>query len=377
MAKIPLVDLKANYRRHKEAIDAAMADVIETTSFIQGPALKAFEEAFAQFCGARHAIGVGSGTAAIHIVLDALGVGPGDEVAVPSHTFIATAEPVTWLGATPRFVEIDPSTGAMDPAALRSALAADTGKRIKVVMPVHIHGRMVDMDAIAAVAAEAGIPVVEDAAQAHGASYRRADGTEVRAGSYAIAGCFSFYPGKNLGAYGDAGAITTNDEAFAGKVRMLRDHGRISKYEHLIVGYAHRMDTLQAAVLHPKLSTLDSDNARRRELAAGYTAALAGVGDLTFLADPAGRVSVYHHYVVLTPQRDALLKHLGANGVGAGVHYPIPLHLQPAYAGLGVARGELPHTETFTERCLSLPIYPELTDDQLARVVAEVKAFYP
>ena len=371
MSKIPLVDVKANYLRHRDAIDAAMREVIENTSFIQGPALKAFEEKYAEFCGARHAIGVGSGTAAIHLVFAALGVGPGDQVAVPAHTFIASAEPITWLGATPRFVEIEPSTGAMDPEALRTVIGD-----VKVVMPVHIHGRMVDMEAICAVADEAGVPVFEDAAQAHGAEYTRADGTVVRAGAYGVAGAFSFYPGKNLGAYGDAGAITTNDDELAAQVRQLRDHGRVSKYEHLVIGYAHRMDTLQAAVLTPKLASMDGDNARRRELAAAYTEKLAGVGDLKFLADPAHRGSIFHHYVIRTGHRDALLKHLNTNQIGAGIHYPLPLHLQPAYASLGMKRGDLPETEAFADECLSLPIYAELTDEQLDRVVAEVKAYF-
>lgn len=371
MPKIPLVDVKASYERHRDAIDAAIREVVETTAFIQGPALREFEAAYARFCGARHAIGVGSGTAALHLVLHALGVGPGDVVAVPSHTFIATAEPVTWLGATPRFIEIDPDTGAMDPAALRAGIDG-----VKVVMPVHIHGRPADLAAICAVAAEAGVPVVEDAAQAQGAEIVNPDGTVVRAGSYAEVGCFSFYPGKNLGAFGDAGAVTTNDDELAARVRMLRDHGRTTKYEHVVVGYAHRMDTLQAAVLNAKLPSLDADNARRREIAAGYTARLSGVGDLRLLADPAERVSIYHHYVVRTAHRDALLKHLHANGVGAGVHYPIPVHLQPAYAPLGHHRGDLPATEAFTDECLSLPIYPELTDEQLERVVAEVTSYF-
>lgn len=371
MSKIPLVDVKANYERHRDAVDAAMREVLETTAFIQGPALREFEAAFAQFCGARHAIGVGSGTAAIHLVLHALGVGPGDVVAVPSHTFIATAEPITWLGATPRFIEIDPDTGAMDPQALRAGIDG-----VKVVMPVHIHGRPADLAAICAVAAEAGVPVVEDAAQAQGAEIVKPDGTVVRAGSYTLVGCFSFYPGKNLGAFGDAGAVTTNDDELAASVRMLRDHGRTTKYEHVIVGYAHRMDTLQAAVLNAKLPSLDADNARRREIAAEYTARLSGVGDLRLLADPAERISIYHHYVVRTAHRDALLKHLQANGVGAGVHYPIPVHLQPAYASLGYQRGNLPATEAFTDECLSLPIYPELTGEQLERVVAEVASYF-
>jgi dTDP-4-amino-4,6-dideoxygalactose transaminase len=330
-----------------------------------------FEAAFAAFCGTKHAVGVASGTAALHLTLYALGVGPGDAVAVPSHTFIATAEPVTWLGATPRFVEIDPATGGMDPAALK-AVAGE----VKVIMPVHIHGQPVDLAAIAEIAEDAGVPLVEDAAQAHGADYTRGDGTVVRAGGYGVAGCFSFYPGKNLGAFGDAGAITTNDDDLAARLRMLRDHGRTTKYEHQVVGYAERLDTLQAAVLGAKLPTVDEDNQRRRELAAAYRKRLAGVGDLTVLAQPPGRRGVFHHFVVRTAHRDALLRHLKEAGVGAGIHYPVPLHLQPAYAGLGYRRGDLPATEAFAAECLSLPIYPELTGEQLDRVVIEVEGYF-
>ncbi len=382
MSTVPLVDLKASYARHRQAIDAAMREVIENTRFIQGKELAEFEAAFAGFSGTSHAVGVGSGTAALHLVLHALGVGPGDMVAVPSHTFIATVEPITWLGATPLFVDIDPTTGGMDAVALKAVLsgrrgAAGTGKgEVKAIMPVHIHGQPVDLEAIDAVAAEAGVPVIEDAAQAHGAEYTRGDGTVVRAGGYGLAGCFSFYPGKNLGAFGDAGAVTTNDAEFAGRVRMLRDHGRTTKYEHQIVGYAHRMDTLHAAVVSAKLPALDADNQRRRELAAAYRAGLAGVGDLTWLAEPAGRRGVFHHFVVRSAHRDALMKYLKENGVSAGIHYPVPVHLQPAYAGLGYRRGDLPATEAFADECLSLPIYAELTDEQLTQVVTEVKAYF-
>lgn len=369
--RIPLVDLKASYARHRGAIDTAMRDVIENTRFIQGKELGEFEAAYAEFCGTRYAIGVGSGTAALHLVLAAAGIGPGDAVAVPSHTFIATVEPLTWLGAVPKFVEIDPATGGMDPAALRAVIG-----EVKAVMPVHIHGQPVDLPAIAAIAAEAGVPLIEDAAQAHGADITGEDGTRTRIGGHGVAGCFSFYPGKNLGAFGDAGAVTTNDEEFGALVRMLRDHGRTTKYEHVIVGYAHRMDTLQAAVLGVKLTTLDADNTRRRELAGAYTRELAGVGDLSVLAEAPGRRGVFHHFVVRTEHREPLLKHLNAHGIGAGVHYPIPVHLQPAYANLGYQRGDLPATEAFADECLSLPIYPELADDQLQRVVTEVKAYF-
>lgn len=368
---IPLVDLKAGYHRHREAIDAAMREVIENTRFIQGRELAEFESAFAEFCGVSHAIGVGSGTAALHLALAAVGVGQGDVVAVPAHSFIATIEPVSWLGATPRFVELDPETGAMDPAALKAAIDG-----VAAVVPVDIHGRPADLVQINAIAAEAGVPVVEDAAQAHGASLTRPDGSVVRAGAATLVGCFSFYPGKNLGAFGDAGAITTNDPDLAARLRMLRDHGRTTKYEHEIIGYAHRMDTLQAAVLSVKLTTLDADNARRGALMARYERELAGVGDLWFVPPTPGRRSVHHHALLRTAHRDALLPALKNAGVGAGIHYPVPLHLQPAYAFLGHRRGDLPLTEAWADECLSLPLYPELTDEQQDRVVDAVVTFF-
>jgi len=371
MSRIPLVDLKASYARHKDAIDAAMSDVIVNTRFIQGKEIFDFEAAYAEFSQVRHAIGVGSGTAAIHLALAALGVGPGDEVVVPAHTFIATAEPVNWLGATPKFVDIEPETGGLDPALLKAALG-----RAKAVLPVHIHGRPVDLEAIVAIADEAGVPVIEDAAQSQGAEIVKTDGTVVRAGGYTIAGCFSFFPGKNLGAFGDAGALTTNDDDFAARVRMLRDHGRTTKYSHIEVGYAHRLDTLQAAVLLVKLSTLDADNQARRDLAAAYSRELAGVGDLRLPPETPNQITVVHHYVVRTKHRDALLAHLKAAEIEAGIHYPIPLHLQPAYASLGHKVGDFPVAEAYANECLSLPIYPEMTEEQVGRVVAGVREYF-
>ncbi|MBT8225072.1 MAG: DegT/DnrJ/EryC1/StrS family aminotransferase [Dactylosporangium sp.] len=371
MSKIPLVDLKASYQRHGPAIDAAMRDVIANTRFIQGQEVADLERAFAGFTGTRFAIGTGSGTAALHLALAALGVGPGDEVAVPAHTFVATAEPVSWLGATPRFVDVDEETGCLDPVSLKAVI-----DRVRVVLPVHLYGRPADLSAITAIAADAGVRVLEDAAQAHGAELVDLDGTTTRAGAYGAAGCFSFYPGKNLGAFGDAGIVTTDDAELADRIRMLRDHGRTTKYEHTTVGYAHRLDTLQAAVLGVKLTTLDADNVRRRDLAARYTDALWGLGDLLVPSGPSGLRSVFHLYVVRTRHRDALLRHLHASEVGAGVHYPIPLHLQPAFASLGYHRGDLPVTEAWADECLSLPLYPELTWQQQDRVVAAVRAYF-
>ncbi|GAB3975330.1 DegT/DnrJ/EryC1/StrS family aminotransferase [Plantactinospora veratri] len=371
MPGIPLVDLAAAYDRHRAAIDAAIRDVVEETRFILGREVGEFESAFAAFCGTSHAVGVASGTAAIHLSLAALGVGPGDEVAVPAHTFVATAEPVSWLGARPRFVEVDAETGGMDPDALKSVL-----DRVRAVLPVHLYGLPVDLTAIGALTTAAGVPLVEDAAQAHGAEYVHDDGSVVRAGAYGRIGCFSFYPGKNLGAFGDAGAVTTSDPALAERIRRLADHGRTSKYEHLTVGYAARLDTIQAAVLAVKLGTLAQGNQRRRELAAAYRSRLDGIGDLVLPVEPPNRRGVYHLFVLRTRHRDGLLTHLRDAGIGAGVHYPIPLHLQPAYASLGYGPGDLPVTEAWARECLSLPIYPELTEEQLETVVAEVRGYF-
>lgn len=371
MPRIPLVDLAAAYDRHREAIDTAIRSVVDDTRFILGRDVREFESAFAAFCGTSHAVGVSSGTAAIHLSLAALGVGPGDEVAVPAHTFVATAEPVSWLGARPRFVEVDEETGGMDPDALKAVI-----DRVRAVLPVHLYGLPVNLSAIGALASAAGVPLIEDAAQAHGAEYVRDDGSTVRAGAYGRIGCFSFYPGKNLGAFGDAGAVTTSDPALADRIRRLSDHGRTTKYEHLTVGYAARLDTLQAAVLAVKLTTLAEGNQRRRELAAAYRSRLDGVGDLVLPAEPPNRRGVHHLFVVRTRHRDGLLAHLRDAGIGAGVHYPIPLHLQPAYASLGYRAGDLPVTEAWASQCLSLPIYPELPDDHLETVAAEVRTYF-
>jgi dTDP-4-amino-4,6-dideoxygalactose transaminase len=368
---IPLVDLKAAYHRHKDAIDSAMRDVIENTRFIQGREVVEHEKAFASFVGSAYCLGTGSGTASINLVLAALNIGPGAEVAVPAHTFIATAEPVTWRGARPRFVDVDPETGCMDPDALKANVDG-----VAAIMPVHLYGRPAELEPIAAVAASAGVPLIEDAAQAHGADYIKSDGTIVRAGTYGIAGCFSYYPGKNLGAFGDAGSITTDDADLYEAMRLLRDHGSIKKYDHRVVGFADRIDTLQAAVLTVKLASLADGNERRRELAASYNEKLAGVGDLALPPETPNRRSVYHLYVVRTRHREALLAHLNEKGIGAAIHYPVAVHLQPAYGFLGHKRGEFPQAEAWADECLSFPIFPELTEAQQDRIVTEVKSFF-
>jgi dTDP-4-amino-4,6-dideoxygalactose transaminase len=364
--KIPLVDLTAQYATIQPVVDAAIQRVIATTSFILGPDVAAFEEEFAEFCGASRCVGVSSGTAALELVLRAFGVGPGDEVITVAHTFIATAEAISAVGATPVFVDILPDTYNMDPAALAAAVTPAT----RAVIPVHIYGQPADMTAIMAVAREHGLMVIEDAAQAHGASW---EGETT--GSLADAACFSFYPGKNLGAYGDAGAVVTNHAALAEQIALLRNHGRRDKYFHEQIGFGHRIDTLQAAVLRAKLPYLAEWTERRRDLAARYDTLLADLGVTRPAVD--GRAdSAWHLYVIRTPERDALLEHLQSRGIGAGVHYPLPLHEQPAYAHLGYVGLDLPVTATIAATCLSLPLYPEMTHAQQDRVVAAVAEFF-
>jgi len=364
-AKIPLVDLKAQYNTIKPEIDAAIARIVANTSFILGKEVSDFEAAFAAFCGARFCIGVGSGTSAIHLALLAAGVGPDSEVITTPFTFIASAEPIWMAGARPVFADIDPATCNIDPRKVEDAITP----RTRAILPVHLYGRPAAMRPLLAIGARYGIQVIEDAAQAHGASVA---GQPV--GSLGKLACFSFYPGKNLGAYGDAGAITTGDEALAARLRMLRDHGRQSKYEHQILGYGERLDALQAAILGAKLPHLAQWNERRRALAARYDRLLADAG-LGLPKELPDQTPVFHLYVVRTPRRDALLAHLKANGVEAGVHYPIPLHLQPAMSYLGYKRGDFPHAEAAAGEVLSLPLYPEMTEAQQDTVVGALRAF--
>jgi dTDP-4-amino-4,6-dideoxygalactose transaminase len=368
---VPLVDVRAAYLAQQAELDAAVAGVVRGGGFILGPEVEAFETAFARFCGTRRAVGVASGTAAIHLALTALGVGPGDEVVTVAHTFTASAEAVEHSGARPRFVDVDEATGGMDPKALAGAVGGAAA-----VLPVHLYGLPVDMEAILAVAGEAGVPVVEDAAQAHGATLTTTGGRVRRAGAVGRLAAFSFYPGKNLGAFGDAGAVTGDDDELADRVARLRDHGRTTKYEHAEVGWGERLDTLQAAVLMVKLGRLEAGNAARERLARRYDDGLAGVGDLVPPARVEGRASAWHLYVVRTGHRDELLAACRAAGVGAGVHYPVPLHLQQAWRHLGYARGDLPVTEAWAAECLSLPLYPQLSERQQDRVVEAVRGFF-
>lgn len=363
---IPLVDLKAQYRAIGPEIDEAIGRVIANTSFIMGVEVRSFEEAFAEACGVGFAIGVASGTAALQLALEALGVGAGDEVITTPLTFLATVESIAQCGARPVFVDIDPHMHNLDPAGLSVAITAQT----RAIMPVHLYGRPADMDAISEVARQHNLFVVEDAAQAHLARYR---GRVV--GALGDVACFSFYPGKNLGAYGDAGMVVTDDEGLAGKVRLLRDHGRSEKYVHQILGHGERLDALQAAILAAKLPHLPDWNARRRDVAARYCELLADL-PLTLPPDSEEVEPVYHLFVVRTPRRDALRQHLKERDIAAGIHYPLPLHLQPACAHLGYGAGDFPQAERAANEVLSLPIYPELTDDQVTQVAGAVREFF-
>lgn len=363
--KIPLVDLKAQYRALKPEIDPAIQRILDNTSFILGPEVKQFEDHFAEFCGVTHAIGVDSGTAALHLALLLCDVGPGDEVITTTHTFIATAETISLTGARPVLVDVDPKTYNLDPEAVAAAITP----RTRVLLPVHLYGQTAEMDPLLDLARQYHLRVVEDAAQAHGAEYRGR-----RAGSMGDLSCFSFYPGKNLGCYGDGGMLVTNSAELADKARMLRDHGRKGKYEHQIVGYGYRLDALQAAVLDVKLRHLPEWNQKRRDAAAYYDAQLAGLGVVTPRVPP-HMVPIYHIYALLVKERDAMLRFLRDREIEAGIHYPIPLHLQPVYQNLGYRRGDFPVAEQVTDQELSLPIYPEITREQQDYIVAAVRAF--
>jgi dTDP-4-amino-4,6-dideoxygalactose transaminase len=361
--KVPFLDLTAHHAPRRGEFLEAIGRVLDASAFAGGSFVERFEAEFAAYCGTGHAVGVGSGTDALWLALAALGVGPGDEVVTVPMTFIATAEAISRTGARPVFVDIDEATYTMDPAALERALTP----RTKAIVPVHLFGQMADMESILAVAGRRGIPVVEDAAQAHGAESRGR-----RAGSLGTAGCFSFYPGKNLGAFGEAGAVVTGDEALAGRIRVLRDHGQARKYHHAALGWNCRMDGIQAAVLEVKLRGLDADNERRRSHAARYSRALAEVPGLVLPRCAPGRVHVYHVYAVRVAVREALLRCLEAGGIGCGIHYPVPVHLQPAYADLGHRPGDFPVAERCAAQFVSLPMFPELTAAQLDAVIGAV-----
>jgi len=360
---IPLVDLKAQYRTLEPAIGAKLREVLESAAFIQGPFVAEFEKAFLASHGAAFGAGCSSGTSALFLALAALGVGPGDEVITTANTFIATAEAICHTGATPIFADVDPETWALSPVSVQAALTA----RTRAIVPVHIYGNVCDMEAIGAIAREHRLLVVEDCAQSHLATWRGRF-----AGTLGDAAAFSFYPGKNLGAYGDAGFVFTRTREAETTVRKLLDHGRLTKYEHDQVGYNHRMDGLQGAVLSVKLPHLVAWTAARRAHAARYDRLLEGTG-LQRMRPTPGSEPVYHLYPVQVANRAEVMKRLQARGIATGIHYPVPLHLQPAFAGRAPPRGALPVAEALASRVLSLPLYPELTSEQLERVAGELR----
>jgi dTDP-4-amino-4,6-dideoxygalactose transaminase len=389
--KIPFLDLVKPHAELEEEVVSVLRQTLRTAGFIGGPMVIEFERRFAEFCQARHCIGVGSGTDALRFALAAAGVGDGDTVITVPNTFIATTEAISQVGAQPEFVDVDELTYTMDPDKLKIFLdqqcKADsktrllyslrTGRRVKAIVPVHLYGQMADMDAILALAKRHGLIVIEDACQAHGAEYfSKRENEWKRAGSIGHAAAFSFYPGKNLGACGEAGAVTTNDEAIANKVSMLRDHGQSRKYYHDMEGYNGRLDAIQAGILGVKLTHLSVWNDQRRNLAARYNELLEGANvPIIVPYEPPRSRAVYHLYVIRAADRDDLLAHLADAGIGAAIHYPIPLHLQNAYASLNYRRGDFPVAEKCCSEILSLPMYPQLSPMQQASVVNEVTEY--
>jgi dTDP-4-amino-4,6-dideoxygalactose transaminase len=362
---IPLVDLKAAYHRLQAEIDAATVRVLAGGWYILGPEVSAFEAEFAAYLGVEHAVGVASGTDAVLLALRALGVGPGDEVITVAHTAVATVAAIELAGATPRFVDIDPATYTLDPVQLAAAVTP----RTRAIVPVHLYGAPADMDAVLAVARAHELRVIEDCAQAHGARYK---GHMV--GTLGDAAAFSFYPTKNLGALGDGGAVATNRPEVAERLRLLRQYGWRERYVSDVAGMNSRLDELQAAILRVRLRYLDAENEARRRLAARYDAALAGLPVTRPTARPDDK-AVYHLYVIRAAARDTLAAHLSAHGIGTGVHYPVPVHRQPAYAHLGYGPGSLPATEAAAGEVLSLPMYPDLPEAAVETVGAAIRAF--
>ncbi|KQO76281.1 DegT/DnrJ/EryC1/StrS family aminotransferase [Rhizobium sp. Leaf262] len=358
---IPFLDLKAQYTSIKSEVDAAVLGVLASAQYVLGEEVARFEQEFASYCRVEHAIAVNTGTSALHLALLAAGVGPGDEVITVPFTFVATVSAICYTGATPVFVDIEPTTFTMDPAKLEAAITP----RTKAIMPVHLYGQMADMDTIMEIAELYGIAVIEDACQAHGAGYKGQ-----RAGSIGMAGCFSFYPGKNLGACGEAGMIVTNNAAEAQAMRMMRDWGQSRRYEHLVKGFNYRMDAIQGAVLRVKLRHLDAWTDARRAHAARYSELLRGLETALTPVEAAGRRHVYHIYAVRCRDRENLHRSLTEAGIQAGFHYPIPVHLQAAHQDLGHRAGDFPFAEEASRTLLSLPIYPEMTAEQIGQVAA-------
>ncbi len=360
---VPFIDLKAQYRSIKPEIDAAIMAVLENSQFVLGQEVEAFEQEFANYCQAKYAIGVNSGTSALHLALLAAGVGPGDEVITVTFTFVATAAAVTYTGARPVFVDIEPRSFTIDVNQIERVITP----RTKAILPVHLYGQPADMEPILEIARRHGLVVIEDAAQAHGAEYKAQ-----RVGSIGDIGCFSFYPGKNLGAYGEGGAVTTNNEQYAKMVRTLRDWGQTRKYHHDLKGFNYRMEGMQGAVLRVKLRHLERWTEARRAHAATYNELLANGAAQTPEAMAYAR-HVYHVYAIRTPHRELLQQKFNARGIQTGIHYPIPVHLQKAYADLGYRVGEFPCSERIANEVLSLPMFAELSKAEIQDVCAAIR----
>lgn len=363
--QIPLVDLKAQYLSIKEEIDEAIQRVLNKCNFIMGDEVKEFEEELASFCSAKYAVGVSSGTDALLLALKAINIQPGDEVITVPNTFIATTEAITMAGGKIKFVDIDEETFNIDTSKIESAITNKT----RAILPVHLYGQPANMDPIIDVAKKYNLKVIEDAAQAHGAEYKNK-----RVGALGDIGIFSFYPGKNLGAYGDAGAVVTNDPDISNKIAMLRNHGRTKKYEHEYEGYNCRLDTLQAAILRVKLKYISSWNEARRNHASSYRKLLQNT-DIILPTEQKDNKHIYHIFAVRVADRDNLLNKLKNEGIGAGIHYPIPLHLQPAYRYLGYKKGDFPITEKCAREIISLPMYPELDEVKIKKIAEAISKF--
>lgn len=366
MIKVKFGDLAREYERYGVEIDRAISRVLRSGWFILGPEMEAFEQEFADYLGIANCVGVASGTEALALALLACGVGPGDSVITVAHTAVPTASAVTMIGAQPVFVDVQPDTGLMDVSQVEAAITPQT----RAIIPVHLYGHCVDMEPLLQIAAENGVPVIEDAAQAHGALYKGQ-----KAGTMGTAGCFSFYPSKNLGCYGDGGAITTADRALAEELVMLRNYGQRARYYHEILGFNCRLDEIQAAILGVKLGYLDQWNNRRREIGQLYNESLGHL-PLRLPAERPGNKHVYHLYVIQTTKRDALQASLTKLGIQSLIHYPVPVHLQKAYRYLGYEPGSLPETEKLAHEILSLPIHPHMHDDEVDTVIKAVKEFY-
>lgn len=388
--QIPFVDLVTPHRELEEELVAVFRSALRSAGFIGGPMVDGFERDFAQFCETKFCVGVSSGTDALRFALMAAGVEPQSIVLTVPNTFIATAEAISQAGARPDFVDVDPATYTMDPEKLRRYLETECDydphirkaihkkrcRPVSAILPVHLYGQMADMDPILELAARYNLTVIEDACQAHGAEYfSRTRNRWFKAGSLGAAAGFSFYPGKNLGACGEGGAVTTNNDQLAAKVRMLRDHGSAKKYYHDIEGYNGRLDSIQAGILQVKLRHLSEWNQKRREAAARYKELLSSVEEITLPFEPAWSKSIFHLYVVAVSERDELLKHLQSENVGHGIHYPVPVHLQKAYQNLGYREGDFPVAERASRNLLSLPMHPYLTNEEQVRVAKAIEGF--